>query len=603
MNYIELEKIKQKALEDHIPIIMDDTLEVIEKYLKNEKPTRMLEIGTAVGYSAICFSEFLAENGEIDTIERETDRVKEAKENIKRAEVDKKINIFEGDAVEILPTMNQKYDAVFIDAAKGKYPFFLKEALRMLKPTGYIFADNILYKGYVLSDYNKHKQRTAVRNLREYIKETTENPNLETEILEVGDGLAITKLNKPELLAPAGSFEKAKIAFLYGADAVYAGTSSLSLRTRADMQNDDLEKTIKYAHSIGKKVYVTLNIFAWDDKYDEIIEMAKKLEELKPDGIIAADGGVMEILKQYAPSVKINVSTQANIVSLHAANFWYKNGAKRMIMAREMNKEQLKYIMENKPKEMEVEIFVHGAICFAFSGRCFLSDFLACRSANLGDCAQSCRWSYNLYAEERNNPGEYMPIETSEYGTSIFSSKDLCLIKELPEIIDMGVDSLKIEGRLKTEYYLASVINAYRNAIDDYEKDPENYNYTKYLKELEKVKTRGLTTFYFNDRKNKDIQEYSGKQYNEQYEFGAKVVENLENNLYVVEIRNKLSVGDTLEILIPNQIEPVEFKIEKLYDIDTNEEINAISPGIKGQKVKIKLPIECKKDWIIRRKK
>ena len=410
-------------------------------------------------------------------------------------------------------------------------------------------------------------------------------------------------MNKPELLAPAGSFEKAKIAFLYGADAVYAGTSSLSLRTRADMQDDDLEKTIKYAHSIGKKVYVTLNIFAWDDKYDEIIEMAKKLEELKPDGIIAADGGVMEILKQYAPSVKINVSTQANIVSLHAANFWYKNGAKRMILAREMNKEQLKYIMENKPKEMEVEIFVHGAICFAFSGRCFLSDFLACRSANLGDCAQSCRWSYNLYAEERNNPGEYMPIETSEYGTSIFSSKDLCLIKELPEIIDMGVDSLKIEGRLKTEYYLASVINAYRNAIDDYEKDPENYNYTKYLKELEKVKTRGLTTFYFNDRKNKDIQEYSGKQYNEQYEFGAKVVENLENNLYVVEIRNKLSVGDTLEILIPNQIEPVEFKIEKLYDIDTNEEINAISPGIKGQKVKIKLPIECKKDWIIRRKK
>ena len=295
-------------------------------------------------------------------------------------------------------------------------------------------------------------------------------------------------MNKPELLAPAGSFEKAKIAFLYGADAVYAGTSSLSLRTRADMQDDDLEKTIKYAHSIGKKVYVTLNIFAWDDKYDEIIEMAKKLEELKPDGIIAADGGVMEILKQYAPNVKINVSTQANIVSLHAANFWYKNGAKRMIMAREMNKEQLKYIMENKPKEMEVEIFVHGAICFAFSGRCFLSDFLACRSANLGDCAQSCRWSYNLYAEERNNPGEYMPIETSEYGTSIFSSKDLCLIKELPEIIDMGVDSLKIEGRLKTEYYLASVINAYRNAIDDYEKDPENYNYTKYLKELEKVK-------------------------------------------------------------------------------------------------------------------
>ena len=405
-----------------------------------------------------------------------------------------------------------------------------------------------------------------------------------------------------ELLAPAGSFEKAKIAFLYGADAVYAGTSSLSLRTRADMQDNDLEETIKYAHTIGKKVYVTLNIFAWDEKYDEIIEMAKKLEELKPDGIIAADGGVMEILKKYAPSVKINVSTQANIVSMHAANFWYKNGAKRMIMAREMNKEQLKYIIENKPEDMEIEIFVHGAICFAYSGRCFLSDFLACRSANLGDCAQSCRWSYNLYAEEKNNPGELMPIETNEYGTSIFSSKDLCLIKEIPEIIDMGVDSLKIEGRLKTEYYLASVINAYRNAIDDYKKEPENYDYTKYLKELEKVKTRGLTTFYFNDRKNKDIQEYGGRQYNENYEFGGKVIET-QNDIAIIEIKNKLSVGDTMEIIVPNKIEPIEFKIENLYDIETNEAINSISPGVKGQKVKMKLPIKCENNWILRRKK
>ena len=410
------------------------------------------------------------------------------------------------------------------------------------------------------------------------------------------------KVKKVELLAPAGSYEKAKIAFLYGADAVYCGTSSLSLRTRADMQDDDLEKTIKYAHSIGKKVYVTLNIFAWDEKYEEIIEMAKKLEVLNPDGIIAADGGVIEVLKQYAPSVAINVSTQANIVSLHSANFWYHNGAKRMIMAREMNKKQLKYIMENKPEGMEIEIFIHGAICFAFSGRCFLSDFMSCRSANLGDCAQSCRWSYNLYAEEKNNPGELMPIETSEYGTSIFSSKDLCLIKEIPEIIDMGVDSLKIEGRLKTEYYLASVIGAYRNAIDDYEKDPEHYDYTKYLKELEKVKTRGLTTFYFNDRNNKDIQEYGGRQYNEKYEFGGKVVE-YDEEKSVIEIKNKLQVGDKMEILIPYKLEPVQFTIENLWDYDTKEEIPSVSPGVKGQKVLMKLPIKCEKDWIIRREK
>ena len=407
---------------------------------------------------------------------------------------------------------------------------------------------------------------------------------------------------KVELLSPVGDFECLIAAVQNGADAVYCGTSSLSLRTRADMKDDDLVNTIKYAHKIGKKVYVTINIFAWDEKYEEIINMAKTLEELKPDGVIIADGGIMEVFKKYAPSIPINVSTQANIVSLHDCNFWYKNGGKRMIMARELNKNQLKYIMENKPKDMEVEIFIHGAICFSFSGRCFLSDFLACRSANLGDCAQSCRWSYNLYAEEKNNPGEFMPIETNEYGTSIFSSKDLCLIKEIPEIVDMGVDSLKIEGRLKTEYYLASVINAYRNAIDDYIKNPKNYDYTKYLKELDKVKTRGLTTFYFNDRNNKDIQEYAGRQYNEDYEFGAKVVE-YKQEKSIVEIKNKLHVGDTLEIIIPNKIDAYTFEIEKLWDYDTQKEIGEISPGVKGQKVMIKLPIKCEKDWIIRRKK
>ena len=196
MNKEELEKIKQKALQEHIPIIMDDTLEVVNKILTEVKPKRILEIGTAVGYSAICFSEYLQPGGKIDTIERDEERIVEAKENIKKVEVEDRINIFSGDAVEILPTLNEKYDVVFIDAAKGKYPFFLKEALRMINENGVILADNILYKGYVMSDYNKHKQRTAVRNLREYIKEVTENPNIETEILEVGDGLAISKINR-----------------------------------------------------------------------------------------------------------------------------------------------------------------------------------------------------------------------------------------------------------------------------------------------------------------------------------------------------------------------------------------------------------------------
>lgn len=194
MNSVELEKIKKKALEDKVPIIMDDTLEVVAKILTEIKPNKILEIGTAVGYSAICFSEYLQENGKIDTIERDTERVKEARENIKKAEVEDKINIYEGDAVEILPTLNDKYDVVFIDAAKGKYPFFLNQALRMIRQGGVIIADNVLYKGYVMSDYNKHKQRTAVRNLREYIAEITNNDKLETKILEVGDGLAISKV-------------------------------------------------------------------------------------------------------------------------------------------------------------------------------------------------------------------------------------------------------------------------------------------------------------------------------------------------------------------------------------------------------------------------
>jgi len=410
------------------------------------------------------------------------------------------------------------------------------------------------------------------------------------------------KMKKPELLAPAGSFEKAKTAFLYGADAVYAGTSSLSLRTRAEMGDNDLEKTIEYAHSIGKKVYTAINIYAWDENYEEIVNQAKMLEKLKVDAVIVADGGVVEIIKKEAPSIDIHISTQANIVSAHTANFWYKNGAKRVILGRELNKEQIKEIINETPKNLETEIFIHGAICFGYSGRCFLSDFLAGRSANLGDCAQSCRWAYNVYVEEHNKPGNLMPVEYDDKGTYIFSSKDLCLIKEIPEIIEMGVDSLKIEGRLKTEYYLASVVNAYRNAIDDYIKDPKNYDFTKYLKELEKTKTRGLTTFYFNDRSNKDFQEYEGKQYNPNFEFGGKIIDN-SNEKIIVEIKNKLIVGDTLELIIPNNIKPYEFKIEKLWNTETGEEIQFVNPGKAGQSVKMTIPIKVEKGWILRRKK
>lgn len=409
-------------------------------------------------------------------------------------------------------------------------------------------------------------------------------------------------MKKPELLAPAGSFEKAKTAFLYGADAVYAGTSSLSLRTRAEMKDEDLAKTIEYAHEIGKKVYTAINIYAWDENYDEIKKQARMLEKLNVDGIIVADGGIVDLLKEEAPSIPIHISTQANIVSYHTANFWHKNGAKRVILGRELNKKQIKEIVSNTPMGLETEIFIHGAICFGYSGRCFLSDFLAGRSANLGDCAQSCRWAYNLYAEEKNNPGNLMPVEDDDKGTYIFSSKDLCLIKEIPEIIDMGVDSLKIEGRLKTEYYLAVVVNTYRNAIDDYMKNPRGYDYKKYLAELEKTKTRGLTTFYFNDRNNKDIQEYEGKQYNANYEFGGKVLK-ADKEKSLIEIKNRLQVGDYLEIIIPNEINTIDFRINDLWDSDTDEKIEFVNPGKLGQTVKMKLPIDVKPGWILRRRK
>lgn len=409
-------------------------------------------------------------------------------------------------------------------------------------------------------------------------------------------------MNKPELLAPAGSLEKAKAAFLYGADAIYCGTGSLSLRSRADVDDDELAKVIEYAHSIGKKVYTTINIYAPDDVYEDIVKQVKMLNKLAVDAIIVSDGGIIDIIKEIAPDIPIHISTQANTLSAHSANFWYKNGAKRVILSREMNKNDIKYLIDNIPQGLETEIFIHGAICWAYSGRCYLSDFMASRNANLGDCAQSCRWAYNMYIEEKNNPGNIMPVEEDENGTYILSSKDLCLIKNIPEIVDMGVTSLKIEGRLKSAYYLASVVNAYRNAIDDYVENPEKFDYKKYMNELEKVKTRELTDFLFNDKNNKEFQEYEGKQYNPNFEYGG-MIEQYDEDKSIVKIGNKLTVGDKMEIIIPHKLKVEEFTINKMWDTDTDEEVEFVNPGKLGQTVKMHLPIKCENGWIIRRKK
>ena len=410
-------------------------------------------------------------------------------------------------------------------------------------------------------------------------------------------------MKKPELLAPAGSFEKAKVAFLYGADAVYAGTTKLSLRTRTSMEFDDLVETVKLAHSLNKKVYVAMNIYARDNEYDLIKEEAKYLDGLGVDGIIISDGGIVDVVKEYAPNTEIHISTQANVTSLHNAMFWYKNGARRVILARELSKDEIKYMTDNKPDDLDIEMFVHGAICYSYSGRCYMSDYMANRSANHGDCAQPCRWAYNIYAEEVNKPGELMPVEYDERGTYIFSSKDMCLVHDVPTLFDINVDSLKIEGRLKTEFYLANVVHAYRHALDDYEKDPENWNSEKYFVELDKARTRGITDFFFNNKENKDTQDFSGRQYNPDYEFAGIVVETDENGVTTIEIRNKLSVGDKLEIMLPEVLEPVNMTIEKLYDFETNEEIETVNPGVKEQKVKLTLPVDVKKGFVIRRVK
>lgn len=410
-------------------------------------------------------------------------------------------------------------------------------------------------------------------------------------------------MKKIELLAPAGNLEKAKTAFMYGADAVYAGTSKLSLRTRAEMNIDELEEIIKYAHNIEKKVYVALNIYAYDEDYIQIKKEIQRLKQIDVDAIIASDCGIIEMIKSIAPEMEIHLSTQANTTSLQSSLFWYKNGVKRIILARELGKDKIEYILKNRPKDLEFEIFAHGAICFAYSGRCYLSQYLSDRSANHGDCSQPCRWQYKVTAEEVNTPGSFLNVDYDKNGTYIFSSKDLCLIKQIPSIIEMNVNSIKIEGRLKTEYYLATIVRAYRNAIDEYYIKKEEYGFEKYLEELEKVKTRGLSEFYYTNSNNLDINDFDGMGAGDKYEFGGKIIKKIEPYLYLLEIRNKIIKGDKLEIMLPDKFENIEYIVDKMYDSKTKQKIEFVNPGTKGKSVLIELKVDLKEGYIIRRVK
>jgi putative protease len=399
-------------------------------------------------------------------------------------------------------------------------------------------------------------------------------------------------MNKIELLSPVGDWDCLLAAVQNGADSVYFGSTLFNARASANnFDVPTLKKAIQYCKLRNVRTFLTLNILIKNSEFNDAINLAQKAYEF---GIVQDLGLARYLIKNF-PDMPIHGSTQMSIHNLEGVLELQDLGFKRVVLARELPLNEIQYICKNS--KIEIETFIHGALCISYSGQCLFSSIIGGRSGNRGKCAGPCRLPYELL-----NHNNVSNKETTMDKGYLLSPKDLCTLDYLPQLIDAGVKCFKIEGRLKTEYYLASVVNAYRNAIDDYMKNPNEYDYNKYLKELEKTKTRGLTTFYFNDRNNKDFQEYDGKQYNPNFEFGGKVLENQANKT-LIEIRNKLSIGDKMEILIPGKIEVEEFTIQKMWDSDTEEEITTVNPGKQGQTVKLELPIEAKTGWILRRRK
>lgn len=359
---------------------------------------------------------------------------------------------------------------------------------------------------------------------------------------------------RPELLAPGGSLEKLKIAILYGADAVYVGGEAFSLRAAAEnFTMEEMEEGLRFAHDRGKKVYLTANILPHNKDIDEFKEYIKKIAPMGFDACLVADPGMMEIVKELAPDLPIHISTQANNVNYKSAEFWYKQGAKRVVLAREMSMEEIREIRANTPKELELEAFVHGAMCISYSGRCLLSNYLTSRDANQGACSHPCRWNYSLMEETR--PGEYMPVYENERGTFIFNSKDLCMIEHIPEIVESGITSLKLEGRVKTSYYVATVVKAYREELDRYLRDPEGYKFDKaQLDELCKVSHRPYSTGFYFGKPTNDGQVYTTSSYIRDYDLIGVVTDyDDETKIATVSQRNRFFVGDEIEVMQPGK--------------------------------------------------
>ncbi|WP_434306045.1 peptidase U32 family protein [Clostridium botulinum] len=374
-------------------------------------------------------------------------------------------------------------------------------------------------------------------------------------------------MKKPELLAPAGNLEKLKTAINFGADAVYLGGSRLNLRAFADnFTDDELQEGIKYAHDRGRKVHVTINVFPRNEDFDGLEEYLKKLYEFNVDAIIVSDPGIIMTARETVPNLEIHLSTQANTVNFKTINFWYKQGVKRTVLARELTLEEIKTIREKIEKDCELEAFVHGSMCMSYSGRCLLSNYMTGRDSNRGACAQPCRYKYYLMEEKRE--GEYFPILEDDKGTYIMNSKDMCMIEHIPELVQSGIDSFKIEGRMKSSFYVATVVKAYREAIDAYFQDPENYTFKeRWMDYLKKASHRAyFTGFYFNDP-NKQLHESSS--YIRTCDIVGIVKKfNEETMEAIVEQRNKVLDGDELEVLRPEG--PI-FKINIINMRDKND--------------------------------
>lgn len=358
---------------------------------------------------------------------------------------------------------------------------------------------------------------------------------------------------KVELLAPAGDLERLKIAVLYGADAVYIGGEAYGLRAKAkNFDLDTMAEGIAFAHSHGVKIYVTANIYAHNEDFSGMAEYFRAIGAIGADGLIISDLGVFAVARDAVPNLELHISTQANNTNYHSANAWYRLGARRVVMARELSVTEIAEIRRHIPEDMAIEAFCHGAMCISYSGRCLLSSFLAGRDANKGECAHPCRWQYHLVEETR--PGEYMPIEENERGTYLYNSKDLCMIEHIPEMLEAGIYSLKIEGRMKTPYYVGTVVKAYREAIDDYLEDPEIYAKKKhsYLEEVSKASHRAFTTGFYFGKTTENDQIYDSSSYIRDYDFiGMVQTASDADGTAVVMQRNKFTVGDVIEVVPP----------------------------------------------------